>query len=102
MTLGYLPTRLPTSCLSMAPRFDNKLNGSLIARRAPLADYNNLPVSTAKPRESAKSESSGPADHHLGELHALLKKLVESKPGQRSIVQQEEAEDPKVMFQFLH
>jgi polo-like kinase 1 len=26
MTMGYLPPRLPTSCLTMAPRFDTKPN----------------------------------------------------------------------------
>lgn len=95
MTMGYLPARLPVSCLSMAPRFDTKLNASLIARRAPLSDYNNVPQSqSALKREATKSES-GPSDSHLGDLHALLKKLVESKPGQRAMVQEEEAEDPK-------
>lgn len=99
MTMGYLPARLPVSCLSMAPRFDTKLNASLIARRAPLSDYNNVPQSqSALKREATKSES-GPSDSHLGDLHALLKKLVESKPGQRAMVQEEEAEDPKVRLQ---
>lgn len=93
MTLGYLPTRLPTSCLSMAPRFDTKLNASLIARRAPLSDYNNVPSNKA--REVGKSESGGPTDCHLTELHSLLKKLVDSKPGQKAMAQEEEAEDPK-------
>lgn len=39
MTHGYIPTRLPTSCLSMAPRFDTKVNVSLVARH-PLQEIN--------------------------------------------------------------
>jgi hypothetical protein len=31
MTCGYMPTTLPLSCLTMAPRFDAKLNSSIIA-----------------------------------------------------------------------
>lgn len=98
MTLGYMPTRLPASCLTMAPRFDEKLNASLIARRAPLGNHNNLPVGArgGGGRPSAKSES-GPADCHLGELHAGLTGLVETKPWLRPGLadQEEEAEDPK-------
>jgi len=93
MNMGYLPTRLPLSCLSMAPRFDIKLNASLIARRAPLSVQNQVPSGSDRP-SSAKSESGG-SDCHLGELHAALKKLVESKPCARSVIQEEDAEDPK-------
>ena len=41
MTMGYLPHRLPVSCLTMAPRFDTKNNASLIARRTPLMEVNH-------------------------------------------------------------
>ena len=44
---------------------------------------------------------SGPSDCHLGELHAMLRKLVESKPGSRVNAQEEEAEDPMVRRVFL-
>eukprot|EP00088_Acartia_fossae_P047488 TRINITY_DN5148_c0_g1_i1.p1 TRINITY_DN5148_c0_g1~~TRINITY_DN5148_c0_g1_i1.p1 ORF type:complete len:588 (-),score=124.11 TRINITY_DN5148_c0_g1_i1:437-1945(-) len=100
MTMGYLPVRLPASVLSMAPRFDTKLNASLIARRTPLADYNQVPNTIAssagagKPRDALKSDSN-PSDCHLSELHAQLKKLVASKPGERAVIQEDEAEDPK-------
>ncbi|KAK3889864.1 hypothetical protein Pcinc_006158 [Petrolisthes cinctipes] len=39
MTMGYMPTRLPTSCLTMAPRFDSRC--SVIATRKPLLEINN-------------------------------------------------------------
>jgi polo-like kinase 1 len=98
MTMGYLPCRLPQSCLSMAPRFDNKLNASLIARKNPLTEYNRISSTSDERKKDGLKESvrSGPADCHLGELHAMLKKLVESKPGSRgNLAQEEEAEDPK-------
>jgi len=96
MNMGYLPTRLPISCLSMAPRFDVKLNASLIARRAPLSDQNQVSGGGGGHGRPASSKSeSGPPDCHLGELHAALKKLVESKPGARAVIQEEDAEDPK-------
>ncbi|MPC62187.1 Serine/threonine-protein kinase PLK1 [Portunus trituberculatus] len=39
MTLGYIPSRLPTSCLTMAPRFDSHC--ALVATRKPLLEINN-------------------------------------------------------------
>ena len=42
MTMGYMPSKLPASVLTMAPRFDTKLNASLIARRVPLTEYNQV------------------------------------------------------------
>ncbi|XP_042243081.1 serine/threonine-protein kinase PLK1-like [Homarus americanus] len=39
MTMGYIPTRLPTSCLTMAPRFDSRCSG--VATRKPLLEINN-------------------------------------------------------------
>ena len=35
-----MPTRLPLSCLTMAPRFDARLNSSIIAVRRPLGEVN--------------------------------------------------------------
>ena len=52
------------------------------------------------PKEAQKTES-GPADCYLSELHSQLKKLVDSRPGYKSPVQEDEAEDPKVYFIFL-
>merc|ERR1719219_660967 len=97
MTMGYLPHRLPVSCLTMAPRFDSKVNASLIARRTPLMEVNHeTGGSTAITRkDSARDGGAGPADCYLGELNNQLKKLVISKPGERSPHLEDEAEDPK-------
>ena len=37
ITQGYMPSRLPTSCLTMAPRFDTKLQQ---IKRGPLQEIN--------------------------------------------------------------
>ena len=54
MTCGYTPTRLPLSCLTMAPRFDAKLNSSIIAVRRPLVEVNrvHLPGTAELPQGS--------------------------------------------------
>lgn len=40
MTQGYMPSRLPLSCLTMPPRFDPRLSTSIIAVRRPLGEIN--------------------------------------------------------------
>jgi len=97
MTMGYLPHRLPVSCLTMAPRFDTKANASLIARRTPLMEVNHETGGgqAITRKDSARDGGVGPADCYLGELNNQLKKLVLSKPGDRSPHMEDEAEDPK-------
>ena len=40
MTLGYMPSRLPLSCLTMPPRFDTRLNNSIVGVRRSLGEVN--------------------------------------------------------------
>lgn len=98
MTMGYLPPRLPVSCLTMAPRFDTKSNASLIARRTPLMEVNNGPnlgsQGSLSRKDSARNEA-GPSDCYLSELHKQLAQLIDSKPGSRVPPMEDEAEDPK-------
>jgi len=97
MTMGYLPPRLPVSCLTMAPRFDTKANQSLIARRTPLMEVNHGGHDTGgvMRKDSAKSENGGSVDCYLSDLYNQLKDLVASKPGQKSPHFEDEAEDPR-------
>ena len=81
-----------------ALRFDTKNNASLIARRTPLAEVNTehrdgLHPNNPKPDTKSKDYASG--DCYLGELHKQLNQLVQSKPGKKTPVMEEEAEDPK-------
>jgi len=97
MTMGYMPPRLPISCLTMAPRFDTKNNQSLIARRTPLVEVNKEPGQagmTAGKKDPLRSDC-GPTDCYLSELHKQLAQLIGSKPGQRQPAMEDEAEDPK-------
>jgi len=95
MTMGYLPPKLPVSCLTMAPRFDTKANASLIARRTPLLEVNGEISGGMQRKDSVKSESSGSVDCYLTDLYNQLKQLVNSKPGQKSPHFEDEAEDPR-------
>ena len=85
MTMGYLPSRLPVSCLTMAPKFDRP-NMSIISQpqqRGPLTELNK--DMRAHPNAvgggSAKKPGSGePGDSYLSELYQQLKAVVDSKP----------------------
>jgi len=98
MTMGYLPPRLPVSCLTMAPRFDTKNNASLIARRTPLMEVNKEPgmgsQGSLSRKDSARNDA-GPSDCYLSELHKQLAQLFATKPGSRNPPMEDEAEDPK-------
>merc|ERR1719481_156701 len=98
MTMGYLPHRLPVSCLTMAPRFDTKNNASLIARRPPLMEVNNGPNMGVRQEQKYRKESEreqGGRDCYLSDMHQQLQQLVNSKPSKRSPIMEDEAEDPK-------
>merc|ERR1719244_1490499 len=98
MTMGYLPPRLPVSCLTMAPRFDTKMNASLIARRTPLMEVNKEPgtgVPTLERKDSNRDGGGAPSDCYLSELHKQLAQLIGTKPGSRNPPMEDEAEDPK-------
>ena len=82
MTMGYLPARLPVSCLTMAPRFNEKTN--VVARRTPLLEVNGgergQDMGSMARKDSTKS--NGSTDCYLGDLFTQLKTLITSKPGE--------------------
>ncbi|XP_039273722.1 serine/threonine-protein kinase PLK1-like [Styela clava] len=92
---GYIPHKLPTTCLTMAPRFPEMQTQS---QRKPLQDINgsdNTPAQMAgkksEPNEICNNESP---DFHMGELFEQLTKLIDSNPSHRNPVNMDEAEDP--------
>jgi len=103
MTMGYIPTRLPASCLTMAPRFDAKLNASIVARR-PLLELNRKAGGHAAVGEMGApadvQRTAGTKDCYLKELHSQLKKLLDSAPAERARVEMDEAEDPAAVPVF--
>jgi polo-like kinase 1 len=101
MTMGYLPPRLPVSCLTMAPKFDRP-NMSMIAQqqhRGPLTELNTdmrAPSQNGGGGSGTKKSATGePNDCYLSEMHKQLKSVVDSRPATKFPVMQEEAEDPK-------
>ena len=102
MNCGYMPTRLPLSCLTMAPRFDAKLNSSIIAVRRPLGEVNRenkaglLPGTAENPLgegmanmdeangEDAALYAAGPVpEKMLRELQQQLLRLFAAKPSEK-------------------
>uniref|UniRef100_UPI00358F74AD serine/threonine-protein kinase PLK1 isoform X2 n=1 Tax=Myxine glutinosa TaxID=7769 RepID=UPI00358F74AD len=93
---GYLPIRLPTTCLTMAPRF------SIVPpSRRPLSDINK---DCAQGAEQLKSDKEQPApetrqcgdgsENDITEIFNQLKSLLASKPSRRTVICEDEAEDP--------
>ncbi|XP_072162806.1 serine/threonine-protein kinase PLK1-like [Diadema setosum] len=106
-TSGYLPPQLPTTCLTMAPRFQVSVTSS----RRPLLDVNcqdeNKPPSQeegGKPFRKGQGElkenhhqarsNPSPKEEHLAGLLTHLSALHQAKPSARSLIRMDEAEDP--------
>jgi len=100
MTQGYMPSRLPPSCLTMAPRFDTKM--AQIARRGPLQEINKDPVGRETPASlkktpSVQSEASNSCEHYLRDLKNQLAKVIAANPASRISNNEDECEDPKAV-----
>ncbi|XP_054017312.1 serine/threonine-protein kinase PLK1 [Dryobates pubescens] len=99
-TSGYIPTRLPTSCLTMAPRFSLAPSGLDLNGRKPLTALNKGPDSPARENLPEKENAMGlqelgdTVNCHLADMLQQLTALNSAKPSERTIVRQEEAEDP--------
>lgn len=111
-TSGYLPSRLPTSCLTMAPRFDTlakseslhrkpllEINGTESARASEnrKKDGDKPPVLSSEQQEldrEDKQKNEEPADCYLSDMFAQLSAVVAAKPSERINILEEDAEDP--------
>ncbi|NXX40823.1 PLK1 kinase, partial [Tricholaema leucomelas] len=99
-TSGYIPTRLPTSCLTMAPRFSFAPSGLELNGRKPLTALNKGPDNPALENLPEKEDVMGlqelgdTVNCHLADMLQQLTALNSAKPSERAIVRQEEAEDP--------
>ncbi|XP_031419818.1 serine/threonine-protein kinase PLK1 isoform X2 [Clupea harengus] len=99
-TSGYVPVRLPTSCLTVAPRF-SIAPGSLEPPRRPLTAINNgtdSPLEKLGKGEQKDEQQPGDTqesvDTHLSDLLQQLTSLNNAKPSERAVIRQEESEDP--------
>lgn len=102
ITQGYMPSRLPTSCLTMAPRFDTKLQQ---IKRGPLQEINKE-IATSGPQSSAikkaPSATSTPSQDIyaqcevlLQDLHKQLAQVIATNPASKMCPNEDELEDPK-------
>ncbi|XP_051876688.1 serine/threonine-protein kinase PLK1 [Pristis pectinata] len=98
-TSGYLPVRLPTTCLTMAPRFSLAPGGIDFSTRRPLAELNKDCPAGDKPGKSEDDEGVAREvgecnDFYLSDLLQQLSSVVAARPADKAVIRQEEAEDP--------
>ncbi|KAM9819009.1 serine/threonine-protein kinase PLK1 [Syngnathus typhle] len=95
-TSGYIPARLPTTCLTVSPRFSIAPSSDAdAAQRRPLAALGNKGESeNGDLKEEQMPKESEMADSNLKDLLQQLNSIIASKPSERPLVRQEEAEDP--------
>ncbi|KAM4632579.1 serine/threonine-protein kinase PLK1 [Discoglossus pictus] len=100
-TSGYIPTRLPTTCLTVPPRFSIAPSNIDPSLRKPLTTLNKGQESplvekqmNGKDEELPQPEGSEPADCYLSDMLEQLTSVNAAKPSERPLVRQEEAEDP--------
>ncbi|XP_007433965.1 serine/threonine-protein kinase PLK1 [Python bivittatus] len=99
-TAGYIPSRLPTTCLTVPPRFSLAPSSSDPSSRRPLAVVNKGPESPAlekvptKEDETAQPEPGQPLPCYLADLLQQLTRVNSCRPSEKNPVRQEEAEDP--------
>uniref|UniRef100_A0A8C6KE44 Serine/threonine-protein kinase PLK n=1 Tax=Nothobranchius furzeri TaxID=105023 RepID=A0A8C6KE44_NOTFU len=78
-TSGYIPLRLPTTCLTVPPRFS-------------IAPSTTAELSQRRPL-TALNKGNGDQNENLYMLQQL-NSIMSTKPSERAVIQQEEAEDP--------
>lgn len=100
-TSGYIPLRLPTTCLTVPPRFSIAPSTLEASQRRPLTALNKGTESPIEkmgkmdPKEEPQvREGAEPVDCHLTDMIQQLNSLNATKPSERALIRQEEAEDP--------
>ncbi|XP_066546366.1 serine/threonine-protein kinase PLK1 [Amia ocellicauda] len=100
-TSGYIPQRLPTTCLTVPPRFSIAPSSVDPSLRRPLTALNKGPDSPAEKmgkleqkEDPQLGEGQEAVDSHLTDLLQQLSSVNMSKPSERVLIRQEEAEDP--------
>ncbi|XP_069545499.1 serine/threonine-protein kinase PLK1 [Brachyistius frenatus] len=95
-TSGYIPVRLPTTCLTVPPRFSiAPSTATELGQRRPLvAINNNAGTEKADLKDEAMQREIEPAECHLKDLLQQLNVIIAAKPSELAVIRQEEAEDP--------
>ncbi|XP_010901426.1 serine/threonine-protein kinase PLK1 [Esox lucius] len=94
-TAGYIPLRLPTTCLTVPPRFSIAPSSLEATQRRPLTALNNKGSEKVEQKEEPlQREIPEATDCHLSDLLLQLNACNAAKPSERPLVRMEEAEDP--------
>ncbi|XP_075686615.1 serine/threonine-protein kinase PLK1 [Rhinoderma darwinii] len=100
-TTGHIPNRLPTTCLTVPPRFSIAPSTIDPSFRKPLTAINkgqDSPMveksAPAKDEDMVPSEFAEPADCYLSDMMLQLTSVNAAKPSEKAVVRQDEAEDP--------
>ncbi|XP_068102829.1 serine/threonine-protein kinase PLK1 [Hyperolius riggenbachi] len=101
-TIGYIPTRLPTTCLTVPPRFSIAPSTIEPSFRKPLTAINKgqdsplteKQVAPAKDEDMVPPELAEPADCYLSDMMQQLISVNASKPSEKALIRMDEAEDP--------
>nr|XP_046192868.1 serine/threonine-protein kinase PLK1-like isoform X2 [Oncorhynchus gorbuscha]XP_046193514.1 serine/threonine-protein kinase PLK1-like isoform X2 [Oncorhynchus gorbuscha] len=94
-TEGYIPLRLPTTCLTVPPRFSIAPSSLEPSQRRPLTALNNKGTEKVEKKdEPLLREIPEATDCHLSDLLQQLDTCNAAKPSERGLIRMEEAEDP--------
>uniref|UniRef100_A0A672Z620 Serine/threonine-protein kinase PLK n=1 Tax=Sphaeramia orbicularis TaxID=375764 RepID=A0A672Z620_9TELE len=96
-TTGYIPTRLPTTCLTVPPRFSlAPSTAAELSQRRPLTAINNKGNGSEKVevKDEPVQREAEPSDWHLRDMLQQLNSIIAAKPAEKAVIRQEEAEDP--------
>ncbi|KAK5899023.1 hypothetical protein CesoFtcFv8_008542 [Champsocephalus esox] len=95
-TTGYIPVRLPTTCLTVPPRFSIAPNTSTeLSQRRPLTAINNQAgTENVGMKDEHMQREPEPAECHIKEMLQQLNTIIAAKPSEKAVICQEEAEDP--------
>ncbi|XP_071379158.1 serine/threonine-protein kinase PLK1 isoform X3 [Centroberyx affinis] len=94
-TGGYIPVRLPTTCLTVPPRFSiAPSTAPELSQRRPLTALNNKGTEKVEVKDEPVQRELEPADCNLSDMLQQLNSIIAAKPSEREFIRQEEAEDP--------
>ncbi|CAI5681019.1 unnamed protein product [Oreochromis niloticus] len=95
ITSGYIPLRLPTTCLTVPPRFSIAPSTSTeLSQRRPLTAINNKGTEKVEMKDEPAPREVEPSENHLRDMLQQLNTIIAAKPSEKAVVRQEEAEDP--------
>ncbi|XP_068445496.1 serine/threonine-protein kinase PLK1 [Clinocottus analis] len=95
-TSGYIPVRLPTTCLTVPPRFSiAPSTAAELSQRRPLTAINNKAgTERVDIKDEPAEREAEPMECHLKDMLQQLNSIIAAKPSEKAVICQGEAEDP--------